>query len=227
MGNTESRLNRSEIVACIGAIEDELTAGDYDGGVTPESVISCLRTMLSAAVDGGGNVVVPKAIGVDYGRDIVVPCYPKPKSRYSGSVISVSSRGWDRPKRKPSQYQNYAQSAVESVGSTTTSPSEVRKLRMQARHEESRRRTHGSMRSPLGSIADENDITHDHPASPGSSVSMEDTMERIAGLNIRRTTGPMPTDTFVRNDPPIFRGPPTQRTVGTVRDRARAMEGRA
>ncbi|KAF7585532.1 hypothetical protein BBP40_010728 [Aspergillus hancockii] len=62
MGNSESRIGAPEIRKCITSIEDELLVGEYDCGVTPESVIMCLRTMLMAVEHEGGNVVVPKAV---------------------------------------------------------------------------------------------------------------------------------------------------------------------
>lgn len=224
MGNTESRFGDNEVNKCIESIEDELLTGGYDDGVTPESVVMCLRTMLMAARNGGGNIVVPKAMGVAYERDVVVSCTPAPKSRHSGSSRTLNSRGWERRGMKPPG-SAYATSVVESAGGTAMTASEARKMRMQKRSEESRRQA-PSRRASISASRRHESATGGHVAKPESTALMDDTMEQLAGLNIRRVAEPVPLSMPPQNEPPIFRGPPTQRGVGGVRDRARAMEGR-
>lgn len=225
MGNAGSRFTDTEISKCVDSIEEELLTGGYEDGVTPESVVMCLRTMLMAARKNGGNVVVPKAVGVTYERDVVISCFPRPKSRYSGTSITVSSRGYSMPNRKATP-PSYTHSVVESTRSSSMTASEARKIRMQARSEESRRRATPSRRQSVDVPHTDEDVSGGRVARSNSVASIEDAMEQFAGLNIRRAPEPVSLATPPRNDPPVFRGPPTQRGVGSVRDRARVMEGR-
>lgn len=222
MGNSESRITDDEIHKCIDSIEDELLTGGYEEGVTPESVVVCLRTMFMVAKNDGGNVVVPKAMNVRYERDVVVSCVPQARSRYSGS-ITMSARGYHRAKRTPSG-SAYARSVVESA-TGTISASEARKIRMQKRAE-SRVSPRTQRRSQAEPPSRSSSVNGRPPPRPESIASVEDAMEQLAGLNIRRAP-PVSLNMPPANDAPVFRGPPTQRGVtGSVRGRAAAMEGR-
>lgn len=224
MGNNESRLSAPEIRKCVDSIEDELLTGGYEAGVTPESAVMTLRTLCMAVEKGGGNVVVPKAMGVRYDRDVVVSCFPKAKSRYSASTVA-SSKGYSR--RKVYQAGPDYDGAVEipAAQSYAMSASEARKIRMQQRaggaSSTSRRRSSGAS-APRRSVASDDGHPPDRAPAPTAEEAIEDTMNTLEGLNIRRA----PQD-HGRNDEPVFRGPPAMRGItGNIRDRARALEGR-
>lgn len=55
----EARLGPADVRKCIDAVEEELASAEYAGGVTPESVVTCLGTFYLAVDQGGGNVVLP------------------------------------------------------------------------------------------------------------------------------------------------------------------------
>lgn len=230
MGNSESRISASEVRKCIDSIEDELLSGGYESGVTPESVIMTMRTMLLAVENDGGNVVVPKATGIAYDRDVVVSCFPKSKSRYSVSTVA-SSRGYKRYKKPVSGM--YTESAVEVPRSQShgITASEARKMRMQQRAEgrssNVRRRSSGASAPHYNDNSSE--VDPDLAYEPaGASAALDSTIDALAGLNIRRLpkeTADVPHGSM-RNDDPVFRGPPAQRGVGSIRDRARALEGK-
>ncbi|KAF5863562.1 hypothetical protein ETB97_009806 [Aspergillus alliaceus] len=229
MGNTESRVGAPEIRRCITSIEEELLVGEYDSGVTPESVVMCLRAMLMAVEKEGGNVVVPKAVGVHYERDVVVSCFPRTRSRYSASVAS-SGTGMVRSKRGSVSGSTVSE-AVETPmhqrpGLTA---SEARKIRM-AKRAESRRRgqvnrhmdsdsgveppaarrrdTSTARRSDAGGNARAEDTPAYYTAT-GEDYLTDATLEQISALNIHKLPQDIPTP---RNDPAVFRGPPAQRT---------------
>lgn len=233
MGNTESRISPSEIRKCIDAIEDELLTGEYDNGVTPESVVLCLRTLYMAVEKDGGNIVVPKAVGVAYERDVVITCFPRTRSTHSST--SFTSRGWVRtPRRPPSSVVSDAVE-VPPGQRTAVSASEARKIRM-AKRAESRRRAYSARsveddmyaeqpalqrrtsraRAPSRSAAVDNDTPGYHTAVADGELT-DATLSQIAGLNISKQQN------AARNDDPVFRGPPAQRGV---RERARFLENR-